>query len=77
MHNAYNTYNDIWDTQNLYQENLYIFEPIHIFTMTTFIQCLQQPIKTSIVKIHNKIRRRRPTVVACHLYPLVRMVIRC
>lgn len=33
MYNAYNNYNKIWDTQNLYQENLYIFSPIMTKTL--------------------------------------------
>lgn len=32
MYNTYNTYNDICNTQNIYQENLYIFEPMYIYT---------------------------------------------
>lgn len=32
MYDAYTTYDDIWDTQNLYQENLYKFKTIHICT---------------------------------------------
>lgn len=53
--------------------NIYIFAPI----MTKPLYNAYNNKINSVDDIHNKIERRQPNVIGCHIYPLVRMVPCC